>query len=66
MELEANDGTMFFLDNGGSESSSRSLINTAAAMFAGFAGAMFVALLLLAESVEIRNDFMLSPRLGSI
>ena len=43
MELEDNDGTMFSLDNGGPESSSRSLINTAAAVFAGFADAMFVA-----------------------
>ena len=53
VEPETNDGTMFFLDNGGSESSSRSSINTAAAVFAGFAGAMFVALLLLGESLEI-------------
>ena len=53
MELEDNDGTMFSLDNGSPESSSRSSINTAAAVFAGFADAMFVALLLLAESLGI-------------
>ena len=46
-------GTMFSLDNRSPESSSRSSINTAAAVFAGFADAMFVALLLLAESLGI-------------